>query len=228
MEHQDSAARLAEAAEEFDRGEHRGNGAQVAACLANGLAILRESLYRRLHHDVETVLGTDSMLTPISDLKSQHQTTEEIEIYQIAESAAAAAQYRYVGQAEPWYLRWLARLRLGQRGLAAEVVERAESYLSAGADDRRLAFMRVLGRVLRESERAPLVLFRLVPLSVHIATAQAFGDHGTAAELRRQQISILPAIADCRQCHGQVLECVEQCPACGNPLWEFPWLTVAD
>jgi hypothetical protein len=228
MERHDCGTRLVDAAEEFDRHEDRRNGARVAGCLANGLAILRESLYRRVHEDVQRVVGRDSMLLPISDLKTHERATEEIEIYQAAESAVATGQYGYLHKPDEWYVPWLARLRLGQRGLDAELTERAQKYLSATADGRRLAFMRVLGQVLRESGRAPLVLFRLLPLSVHIATACAFGDHAAAADLRRQQIAILPAITDCRQCRGRVLECVEQCRACGNPLWEYEWLLVAD
>ena len=85
-----------------------------------------------------------------------------------------------------------------------------------------------MGRVLPESRHAPLVLFLLFPLAVQIVTASAFDDRGTASGQRRQQTAILPAITDCRQCRGQLLEFTEQCTACGNPLWKYDWLTAVD
>jgi len=224
----DSINWLAQAAEEFNRHENRADGAGVAACLSNGLTILRESLYLRVFEDVEKNVGRDSMLAPVSESKAEQQSIEEIEIYQAAESAIFAKHTGYIDQTNDWYLPWLARLRLGERGQNAEVLERSKLYLSKGPDDRRLAFMDALARVLPESREAPLVLFRLVPLSVHIATARAFGDRSTALKLRCEQTAILPAIADCRQCRAQVLECVEQCRACGNPLWKYEWLTAVD
>jgi hypothetical protein len=224
----DSVNWLAQAAEEFNRRENRMDGAAVAACLSNGLTILRESLYLRVYEDVEKNVGKDSMLAPISESKAEQQSIEEIEIYQAAESALMAKHAGYVNQADDWYLPWLARLRMGERERNKEIIERSGIYLSKGPDDRRLAFMDALARVLPESREAPLVLFRLVPLTVQIATARAFGDRGAASKLRREQTVILPSIADCRQCRAQVLECVEQCRACGNPLWKYEWLTAVD
>ena len=107
-------------------------------------------------------------------------------------------------------------------------MERAKAYLAETSDQRRLAFGDALGRILRQSVQAPLVLFRLVPLAVQITTACAFGDRDTSSDLRRQQAVVLPAIMDCRECRGRLLECGKQCPACGNPLWEHEWLTAAD
>jgi hypothetical protein len=82
--------------------------------------------------------------------------------------------------------------------------------------------------VLREAQRAPLVLFRLFPLSVRIVTAAAFNDGETAQSLHAEQLSILPAIADCSQCHGGLLKPGAKCATCGNPLWKFKWLTAID
>jgi hypothetical protein len=222
------SAAVLEAGKEFDRHESRKDGVDVASCLASALSILRDLLYRRVHGDVEKTIGKDSMLTPVSEFQTLQRTTEEIEIYQAAESAVMVRQHNYISSPDEWYLQWLLRLRLGDRGAAADVVERARGYLSANADDRRHAFMRVLGRALREADRAPLVLFRLLPASLHIATALAFGDGSSATDLRRQQVSILPSIGDCRQCRGGVLECTQRCSVCGNPLWEYEWLTAAD
>jgi hypothetical protein len=228
MERTDSINWLDQAAAEFNRRENRTDGAGVAACLSSGLTILREALYLRVYEDVEKNVGKDSMLAPVSESKAEKRSIEEIEIYQAAESAVMAKHAGYVSRAEDWYFPWLARLRLGERGQNAEVLERSKHYLSNGPDARRLAFMDALARVLPESREAPLVLFRLMPFSVQIATARAFGDRIAASKLRREQTVILPAIADCRQCRAQVLECVEQCRACGNPLWKYEWLTAVD
>jgi hypothetical protein len=228
VEHTDSTDRLAEAGEQFNRSENRKDGAKVASQLSDGLTILRESLYLRIHEDVERHIGRDSMLSPVSEIKSQRLAITEIEVYQAVESTICAQQAGYVKRAEDWYLPWLMWFRLGQRGQSPEAIERANLYLSKGPDDRRLAFLDVLAHVLPESRKAPLVLFQLMPLAVRIATAIAFGDRSAALGLRKEQAAILPAVADCRQCRGHVLDCTEQCRACGNPLWKFQWLTMAD
>ena len=72
------------------------------------------------------------------------------------------------------------------------------------------------------------MLFRLLPLAVEIVTALGFGDSPEAEDVRHRQIDILPAIADCEQCRGKLLENGQQCPECGNPLWLFDRLTVID
>jgi hypothetical protein len=219
---------LAKAAEEFNQFANRRDGGDVAGCLSNGLAMLRGSLSARVHHDVERECGMDSMLMPVSEAKTMTLAGEQIEVYQIAESASAVRQCGYVAQPDAWYLPWLARLRLGDRGSAPELLERCHKYLSATADDRRLGFTNILAGVVPESRKAPLVLFRLLPLSIQIATALAFGDHRTAADLRRQQEVLLPAITSCQHCRGRVVECCEQCPVCGNPLWKYKWLVAVD
>jgi hypothetical protein len=76
--------------------------------------------------------------------------------------------------------------------------------------------------------QSPLVLFQLLPLSVRVVVATAFGDRAAAEGLRRRQLSILPSIADCRRCRGWVLDCAEPCQSCGNPLWKFEWLAAAE
>jgi hypothetical protein len=219
---------LEQAAEQFNKSAHRTDGAEVATCLSYGLTILRESLYVRVSEDVEKNVGKDSMLAPVSQSEAERHAIEEIELYQAAESALFAKNARYLNRTDDWYLPWLVRLRLADHGWREEFAERSEAYLPKGEDARRLAFMDALAHVLPESREAPLVLFRLVPLSVQIATARAFGDRTAAARLRREQTTVLPAIVDCRQCRAQVLECVEQCRACGNPLWKYEWLTAAD
>jgi hypothetical protein len=224
----DASDWLAEAVEQFSRHTGHKDGARVANCLGNGLTIVREGLYLRVHQDVEMAVGGDSMIMPVSELKARRLTAEEIDVYQVAESAAAARSLGYLTAPDDWYGPWLIRLRLGTPDVDAKIDERLRVYQSSSAEQRRRAFMNALGRLLPESVQAPLVLFRLVPLAVQIATACAFGDRRTAADLRRQQTAILPAIADCRQCQGRLLECVEQCRACGNPLWKHAWLVAAD
>lgn len=219
---------LTKAAEELNQHENRKDGTHVAGCLSSGLAILRDLLHRRLYEDVERFVGKDSMLLPVSAMKAQRQLLDEIEGYQIAESVEAARKHRYVSQPDDWYLPWLARLRGGEKGRDARFAEQARTYLAPSADDRRLAFVRAIDRIFPESTRAPLIVFRLLPLAIHLATACAFNDRASTSDLRRQQVSLLPAIADCHECHGRLLECVEQCRTCGNPLWKYEWLTAAD
>jgi hypothetical protein len=225
---EESVRRHARAAEEFNRHEHREDGAQAAGSLAGGLDVLRESLYFRVHLDVQQVGGVDSMLIPVSKLNAQQQARTEIELFEVAESAATVRECGYVATSDDWYLQWLARLRLGDACDAAKHVQRLEDYLGKTPDERRLAFIDVLAEVLPYSRRAPLVLFQLAPLAVRIVTALAFGDHTRAREARNTQARHLPAIHYCRRCQGEVLENGERCEQCGNPLWDFKWLTATD
>ena len=129
-----------------------------------------------------------------------------------------------IGPDDRWYVRWLAGLRLGESQVDAKVIDQLTDYLSKTPQQRKLAFTDVLVKVIPDSRRAPLILFELFPLSVHIVTAMALTDHARAFELRRQQLVHQPAIGDCHSCHGQVLENGEQCQGCGNPLWKHEWL----
>jgi hypothetical protein len=215
-----------EAAKEFNSHTRRSDGEQVASSLNGGLALLQDALYSRLHDDVERFVGRDSMLMPVSELKTRQATRAEIALYQIAESDATAKTLGQhgLGPADDWYWRWLARLRLGESHADPSAIARVTGYLAKTPRGRQLAFTDVLTRVLPEARQAPLVLFNLYPFSVQIVTASAFGDQPGAAMLRRQQVDHQPAIADCHACRGQVLENGEQCPECGNPLWKHEWL----
>jgi len=223
-----SASWFGELAGELNRHGNRQDGMRVAECLTSGLNILRDSLYARAHQDVETFVGKDSLFVPLSEIRTQQQATEEIEVYVIAESSLAAKRFAYMSGEDEWFLEWLARLRWGQLGEDQAIAARCRAYLSRSAEERRRHFTKTLAQILPESGRAPLVVFRLMPLAVQIATACAFGDRKRAQLLRQQQTAILPAVADCRQCHGRLLECDEQCRACGNPLWKYNWLIAAD
>lgn len=223
----DFSQRHSEAVEEFNRLRCRGDGLRVASSLAAGLCVLRDSLFVRMHEDVERVIGRDSMLIPVSELKAQKLSKREIDLYQTVESGVAAKEFGYIDSLD-WYVQWLGRLR--QVDVQADPAggKRLAEYLADPAEKRRGRFESALSKVLPESTRTPLVVFLLYPLCVQIVTAQAFADHARAARLRQSQVSILPAIIDCRSCHGKVLENGEQCMGCGNPLWKFSWLTSAD
>ena len=227
MESSESARRHSQLVQAFNDHEHRGDGARVAGSLADAFTLLRRLFYTRVHDDVESEIGRDSMLIPISELKTERSAKLEIELYQIVESADAAARHAYVGSEDDWFLNWLVHFRLPEADTEARSAERLETYRSVDGDRRRLAFTDVMAHVLQESGKAPLVLFRLVPLAVEIATALAFGDVQGASDARRLQLAELPAIGDCGHCRGQVLDNGEQCPHCGNPLWKFDWL-IAD
>jgi hypothetical protein len=216
------------AAEQFNRREHRNDGVRIASSLSGGLTLLRDCLYARVHDEVRRQIGTDSMLAPVSEEKSERVAKLEIELYQIVVSAVAAIEGGHVHGADDWYLQWLSEFRLGLIHADGRVAKRLAYYLSKTADARRMAFSNILATALPESRRAPLVLFRLVTPAVQIATALAFGDTTTADEWRQQQASCLPAIRDCHLCRGKLLDNGEQCLECGNPLWKFDWLVAAD
>jgi hypothetical protein len=225
MTYYDGTAKEFQAAvEAFRRHDPRPDAERIVRGLADGLTLLRELFYHRIHQDVERSLGKDSLLMPVSEAKALRLVSEETELYQTAESAAAAER-GYVSEANRWYLKWLARLRLGERAANPDLDARLSHYEAAATDDRRLAFADALNRVFPESRQAPLVLFRLFPLAVQIVTAQAFDDRATAEQLRQQQVAILPAIVDCRQCHGRLLDPAARCDVCGNPLWKYEYLT---
>lgn len=214
-----------EAAVEFERHEQRSDGLRVATALADGLKTLRDLCFARIHLDVEQRFGQDSMLAPMARVKTASQTKLEIEIYQVAEAAIEARDRHYVADGE-WFAAWLSRLRLGSAADVPAVRDRLRGYLTRSEDDRRREFSVTLEKTMREATRAPLVLYRLLPWGVALATAYAFGDTAHVAECRRRQAAILPGIADCHACHGAPFEPSEQCNLCGNPLWKYDWMSM--
>ena len=220
--------RYAEAAREFDRHEQREDGSELVSALSDGLSTLKELAFRRMHFDVEELVGLDSMLMPLSPVKSERQAKTEIELFQIAESAMAAREHGFLKDNHDWFAGWLTRLRFGDDAGSKTCRRRLSDYADQSADDRRLKFGDILAAVFPESRRAPLVLFRLFPLAIHVATALAFGDHLAASELRSRQLFYLPVIEDCHDCHGRLLANIDKCPHCENPLWNYRWLTSAD
>ena len=228
MEIDELVRRPVEAAEEFNRHEHRSDGTRVTHSLANGLTTLCHCLFSRLHADVERKVGRDSVLVPVSEVRAEKATKREIEIFEIAVSASAVKEHHYVSTDDDWYVQWLVGLRMGKSQADAALFGQIARYLSKTSDERRLAFTDALMKVLPESMRAPLIVFHLMPLAVRLVTALAFNDQTNATRLRDRQVACLPSIADCPECRGRLLDNGEQCRECGNPLWKFEWLTATD
>ncbi len=198
-------ARQAESASQLKLRDPAADAERIVQSLEAGLSLLVDRFYARIHFDVETQVGRDSLYEPLSEDKTCEETQGAIEVYQVVESAWAAREFGYPIAQDDWYLEWLAELRLGQRHRTAETV-----------------------RQLPESGRSPLVLSVLFPTTIHLATALAFGDRVRADAVRNQQIAWLPAIDGCHRCHGVVYVNGESCPVCGNPLWTYRWLTSTD
>lgn len=197
---------------------------KVTASLIDGLDVLRERLFERIHKDVEKNVGQDSMLQPLSVEKSEQLANREIESCQISVVALEASGRRYISCDNKWFVSWLAQLRMGEQLKEAKWRRRVRRYLAMSDDDFRLEFSRKLENVFPEARLAPLILYRLFPLSVRVATAVAFGQHLEAAEIRNRQMFWLPAIGDCHACHGRPLDNGEECKVCGNPVWTYRWL----
>lgn len=215
------------AAAEFDQHEERSDGTQIADCLTKNLTALRELLFRRaLTPDPSIPL--DSMLLPVSKLKAQQHASEEVEAFMIAESAVAVRTFGLVQKTDSWYVDWLTAMRLDSWNPLGDVPERVAEYLKESDDERRLLFSNLLVEAIPEARRAPLVLLRIFPKAVHVATALAFGDSTSAEKLRAEQIKILPSIAYCKECHGKLLAAGKECATCGNPLWNQQWLCEVD
>ncbi len=147
----------------------------------------------------------------------------EIEAYSCLLVTDEVIQGDQLADADEWFLEWIFQLRLGP-GYDSIFQKRVDYYRSRTIEERRLKFVSMLQRVMPESKKAPLVLFRLFPRSVRTMAAVAFGDAIRAEVLRDEQTSLLPAISDCRECHGRVLDNDEICRCCGNPLWHYTWL----
>jgi hypothetical protein len=227
MDAQEIVDRCSVAAQEFDGHERRGDGLQIITSISGGLTLIRDTFFNRIHGDVEVRVGKDSLFFPISEEKAERTTKLEIEVFQVAVSAAAASSRGYVTDGA-WYRDWLARLRLGSIDPDSRAARRIAFYADKAVDQRRLAFSNVVAAALPEAVRAPLILLRLLPLAVEVSTALAFGKSADAMQLRHDQTEILPSIADCHHCHGNLLENGELCEMCGNPLWNFEWLNNAD
>lgn len=224
MQATETKGRFGEAIAAFNEHEHRFDGEQIVASLNHGLTTLRNLLYQRIHEDVEHHLGPDSMLMPLSVLDCEKRAKVEIEVFAVIEASLEAHGRKYVGDRD-WFSGWLAQLRLGDYGLDAQIAKRFDRYKAGNVNDRRLLFSSLLESAVPEATRAPLVLYRLFPLAAGIVTSVAFNDSLNATELRNKQAAWLPGITDCNDCHGRPLDNGERCGTCGNPVWNFRWLT---
>ncbi len=225
MSQEDLASRRATAAAELNEHGHRQDGERIVTSLDAGLRTVRDLFFTRVHVEVEKEYGMDSMLSPISLVKSELRTKAELECYQVAEAAAEARSSRIIPGSGDWFATWLARLCMGEQSRTEAVVQRLAHYASREPDDRRRAFATVLEKTLPEARHAPLIIYRLLPLAVSIVTDVALGEHLRGVEARKRQTTLLPSITDCPQCQGNLLENGEQCALCGNPMWKFEWLT---
>jgi hypothetical protein len=198
---------------------------QIVDCLMAGTTQLRNLLMVRAHDDVQREYGTDSLTdASLSRMQMKARYAKfEIETYSCIVIDDEVTQSGYVGDPGDWFLDWLFRLRLGA-GYESAFQQRVEHFRSPNIEERRLKFVSKLQEAMPDSARAPLVLFRLFPRALRILPAVAFGDAVRAQRLRQEQKTLLPAIGDCHQCEGRVLENDEICHFCGNPVWEFNWL----
>ena len=227
MKSQEISSRCSTAAEEFGQHEHRSDGLRIIESISGGLTLIRDAVYARVHFDVERRMGRDSLIFPLSEEKAERATKLEIEIYEIVVAAGAVQARGYVSDGN-WFRDWLVDLRMGTVDGNSRVARRLVYYASKPPDEQRLAFSNILATAQPEASRAPLVLLRLVPEAVQIATALAFGRSADAQQWRHEQVEMLPSIADCYRCRGKLLENGEQCTVCGNPLWTYEWLTNSD
>ena len=73
----DSTFDQQQAVRDFNEFLSRGDGEQVVASLCQGLDLLRDQLFFRVHRDVEQAFGVDSMLVPVSESKTERVTKLE-------------------------------------------------------------------------------------------------------------------------------------------------------
>jgi hypothetical protein len=217
-------ARRAAAAAQLSKQEPNLSAEQVTNSLVYGLNTLRKLLYDRIHRDVEANVGHDSMLLPVSAERSERLARNEIESFQVSVAAMMVRERQYVSCDAKWFVSWLAQLRLYDDVNDTKWRRRIRHYLAMTDDELRLSFSRNLENVFPEARLAPLILYRLFPLSIRIVTAVAFGNHLDAADLRNRQTFWLPAIGDCTECHGRPLDNGDECSICGNPVWAYHWL----
>jgi hypothetical protein len=223
-----------EAVAAFERLATGHDAVKVVDRLSAGMNLLRDSFFHRIHGDLEDAIGRDSMLSAVSPLKSEEKARLEIELYQINETAIEIDEsgWRQGAHAagpvnRDQLIQWLVKFRLGDSSSDSAIARRLAGYSGKRADERRMLFAAALERAFPEARRAPLVVYRLIGLAAAIHAALAFGDCSRARDLRKRQKSLLPSIADCRTCHGEVLDSGEKCHQCGNPFWKHEWL-VAD
>jgi len=206
------------------------NSIDTADSLWRGLTTLRNLLLTRLHNDVEAQFGIDTIRAPSTSEEARREVRNagtEIEMYSAVVVLAEAAHSGYAKADFSWFCHWLTRLLWGESPDPG-VLERLHAYDQLTDGERRRMFASHVERALPEATSAPLVIYRLYPRAVRIATALAFGDRLRASDIRNEQIAYLPVISDCHECHGAPLDNGEVCNQCGNPLWKLNWMNATD
>ena len=206
------------------------NSSAIVGSLWAGLITLRKLFLTRLHQDIDTRFGVDSVWAPLNLLKAKREyrlAAEEIEIYSLLVVVAEAEHSRYAKGDLAWFRDWLLRLRWGDE-MNPTALQRMQAYGKHSDGERRRMFASFLEQALPAATKTPLIIYRLYPRAVRIATCLAFDDALRAREIRNEQISYLPVIGDCHQCHGLPLENGEVCADCGNPLWKINWLCATE
>jgi hypothetical protein len=223
---QDTSQRQQRAAAELAAHVSDRHPADVVDSLSAGLTQLAGLLELRLQSDVEQHFGVDSMISPLSRSQAGRELQRadvEIDAYTAVVVEEEAARGQYAADVGAWFLDWMLQLRRGDDGAAIRQ-SHSEAYRALLDRPRRLRFASQLQRAVPESVRMPGVILKLYALGVKSVTALAFGDAERAQQLRTEQIDLLPAIRDCRDCHGRVLMNGAGCRTCGNPLWTYAWL----
>jgi len=214
-----------DAVQAFDMHEARSDGARVVGNLLTGLDTLLSLMLDRVAIEPGTKFGVDSMIMPTSFVKGHATASLAIDIFQTVHSFETAHKFHYLRTADDWYQQWLLAARLPEQCQEPAVIARLASYRARPLDTRRLSFETALERALPQAAQAPLVLYRLFPLAVEVATSLAFEAPADAAAARKRQRDLLPGMTDCHDCRGTLLEPGDECRQCGNPLWKFDWLT---
>src|SRR5689334_18963773 len=125
----------------------------VIGSLSSGLTQLRDLLIARLHEDVESQFGVDSMVAPISPLQESKQiqrASAEIDAYAAVVVAEEVTRGGYVDCQGEWFREWIVRLRFGD-GYEFALKEYASHYFNLSDSGRRLRFVSVLQQAVPES-----------------------------------------------------------------------------
>src|SRR5262249_29219749 len=157
----------------------------------------RKLLLTRLHNDVEAQFGIDTIRAPSTSNEARREighAASEIETYSAVVVLAEAAHSGYAKADFPWFCGWLTRLCWGEHADPA-ILERLHAYDQLTDGERRRMFASLVEQALPEATSAPLVIYRLYPRAVRIATALAFGDRLRASDVRSEQIAYLPVIS---------------------------------
>ena len=183
---------------------------------------------RSLESNRKTIISWAAMDTEVSNRLEHAQTELTRRRGGVNSSVVAEAEHSgYAVGDLGWFRDWLLRMCWGD-GIDTPTLEHFQSYENHSDGKRRQMFASTLEHVLPEATAAPLIIYRLYPRALRIATAVAFGDASRAREVRSEQISYLPVIGDCHQCDGRTLENGEICPDCGNPFWKIAWMNATE